>query len=52
MVPLWLKVFMLLITTIAGLAVAIILMPLNTYIKGILIEEEMDKIELATKMTN
>ena len=40
-----------LITTIAGLAVAIILIPINTYIKG-LIDEEMDKIELATKMTN
>lgn len=44
-------IYVALITTIAGLAVAIILMPLNTYIKG-LIEEEMDKIELATKMTN
>ncbi|MCI6931054.1 MAG: MotA/TolQ/ExbB proton channel family protein [Methanobrevibacter boviskoreani] len=40
-----------LITTIAGLTVAIVLTPLYTYIK-ILIEREMDKIELATKMTN
>ena len=40
-----------LITTIAGLTVAIVLTPLYTYIK-ILIESEMDKIELATKMTN
>ena len=35
----------------AGLTVAIVLMPLYTYIKG-LIDAEMDKIELATKMTN
>ena len=40
-----------LITTIAGLAVAIVLMPMNTYIKE-LVDAEMDKIELATKMTN
>ena len=44
-------IYVALITTIAGLAVAIILIPINTYIKG-LIDEEMDKIELATKMTN
>ncbi|MDR1721538.1 MAG: MotA/TolQ/ExbB proton channel family protein [Methanobrevibacter sp.] len=40
-----------LITTIVGLTVAIVLLPIYTYIKG-LIDEEMDKIELATKMTN
>lgn len=40
-----------LITTIMGLTVAIILLPIYTYIQG-LIEHEMDKIELATKMTN
>lgn len=40
-----------LITTIVGLLVAIILLPTYTYIQG-LIESEMDKIELATKMTN
>jgi biopolymer transport protein ExbB len=44
-------IYLALITTIAGLTVAIILMPLYTYIKG-LINQEMDKIELATKMTN
>lgn len=44
-------IYVALITTIAGLAVAIVLMPLYTYIKG-LIEDEMNKIELATKMTN
>lgn len=44
-------IYVALITTIAGLAVAILLIPINTYIKG-LIDEEMDKIELATKMTN
>lgn len=44
-------IYVALITTIVGLAVAIILVPLNTYIKG-QIESEMDKIELATKMTN
>ena len=38
-------------TTIMGLSVAIVLLPLHTYIQG-LIEAEMDKIELATKMTN
>ena len=40
-----------LITTISGLFVAIVLLPIMTYIKT-LIEREMDKIELATKMTN
>ena len=44
-------IYISLITTIAGLAVAIVLMPLNTYIKE-LVDDEMDKIELATKMTN
>ena len=44
-------IYIALITTIAGLTVAIVLMPLYTYIKG-LIDAEMDKIELATKMTN
>jgi len=38
-------------TTIMGLLVAIVLLPIYTYIQG-LIEAEMDKIELATKMTN
>ena len=40
-----------LITTIIGLTVAIILLPIYTYIQS-LISHEMDKIELATKMTN
>jgi biopolymer transport protein ExbB len=40
-----------LITTIVGLSTAIILLPLHTYIKN-LIDIEMDKIELANKMTN
>lgn len=40
-----------LITTIIGLTVAIILLPTYTYIQS-LISHEMDKIELATKMTN
>ncbi|MDR0900329.1 MAG: MotA/TolQ/ExbB proton channel family protein [Methanobrevibacter sp.] len=44
-------IYLALITTIAGLAVAIVLLPLYTYIKG-LIDKEMDKIELANKMTN
>ncbi|KZX15502.1 colicin uptake protein TolQ [Methanobrevibacter cuticularis] len=44
-------IYIALITTIAGLAVAIVLLPLYTYIKG-LIDKEMDKIELANKMTN
>ena len=38
-------------TTIVGLLVAIIMLPIHTYIQG-LVENEMDKIELATKMTN
>ena len=44
-------IYVALTTTIVGLAVTIILIPLHTYIQG-LIEIEMDKIELATKMTN
>lgn len=44
-------IYIALTTTIMGLLVAIILLPLHTYIQG-LIEAEMDKIELATKMTN
>ncbi len=40
-----------LITTIMGLLVAIILLPIYTYIQG-LVETEMDKIELVTKMSN
>lgn len=44
-------IYIALITTIAGLAVAITLLPLYSYITG-LIEKEMDKIELAKKMTN
>ncbi|MDR0912883.1 MAG: MotA/TolQ/ExbB proton channel family protein [Methanobrevibacter sp.] len=44
-------IYIALITTIAGLAVAIILLPTHTYIKN-LIDQEMDKIELANKMTN
>jgi biopolymer transport protein ExbB len=44
-------IYVALTTTIMGLLVAIILLPLHTYIQG-LIEAEMDKIELATKMTN
>ena len=44
-------IYVALITTIMGLAVAIVLLPLYTYIEN-LIEVEMDKIELATKMTN
>ena len=44
-------IYVALTTTIMGLLVAIILLPLYTYIQG-LIEAEMDKIELATKMTN
>ena len=44
-------IYIALITTIMGLLVAIILLPTYTYIQG-LIEAEMDKIELATKMTN
>ena len=44
-------IYVALTTTIMGLLVAIVLLPLYTYIQG-LIEAEMDKIELATKMTN
>lgn len=44
-------IYIALITTIVGLATAIILLPLHTYIKS-LIDVEMDKIELANKMTN
>ena len=44
-------IYVALTTTIAGLFVAIVLVPLHTYIQG-LVENEMDKIELATKMTN
>ena len=44
-------IYLALITTIMGLAVAIILMPIYSYITG-LVENEMDKIELAKKMTN
>lgn len=44
-------IYVALTTTIAGLFVAIVLLPLHTYIQG-LVENEMDKIELATKMTN
>ena len=44
-------IYVALTTTIAGLFVAIVLVPLHTYIQG-LVETEMDKIELATKMTN
>ena len=44
-------IYIALITTIIGLTVVIILLPLHTYIES-LVEEEMDKIELATKMTN
>ena len=44
-------IYIALITTIVGLTVVIILLPLHTYIES-LVEMEMDKIELATKMTN
>ena len=44
-------IYIALVTTIMGLGVAIILLPLHTYIKS-LIDVEMDKIELANKMTN
>ena len=44
-------IYVALTTTIMGLFVVIVLLPLYTYIQG-LIEVEMDKIELATKMTN
>lgn len=44
-------IYVALTTTIVGLLVAIIMLPIHTYIQG-LVENEMDKIELATKMTN
>ena len=44
-------IYIALITTIIGLTVVIILLPLHTYIES-LVEAAMDKIELATKMTN
>jgi len=44
-------IYIALITTIAGLAVAIITLPLYSYING-KIEDELDKIEIAKKMTN
>ncbi len=44
-------IYVALTTTIMGLLVAIILLPIYTYIQD-LISSEMDKIELATKMTN
>jgi biopolymer transport protein ExbB len=44
-------IYMALITTIAGLAVAIILLPFYSNIM-VRIDKEMDKIELAKKMTN
>lgn len=44
-------IYIALTTTIVGLLVAIIMLPILTYIQG-LVENEMDKIELATKMTN
>ncbi len=44
-------IYIALITTIAGLTVAIIILPLYTYINSS-IEEEIDKIDIAKKMTN
>lgn len=44
-------IYIALTTTIVGLLVVIIMLPIHTYIQG-LVENEMDKIELATKMTN
>lgn len=44
-------IYVALITTIAGLAVAIIILPLYTHINS-KIEGELDKIEIAKKMTN
>ena len=44
-------IYIALITTIMGLTVAIVLFPLHSYIAG-KIEDEMDKIEIAKKMTN
>lgn len=44
-------IYVALITTIAGLAVAIIILPLYTHINS-KIENELDNIEIAKKMTN
>ena len=44
-------IYVALVNTIAGLAVAIALLPLHSYITG-KIEDEIDKIEIAKKMTN
>jgi biopolymer transport protein ExbB len=44
-------IYIALITTIAGLAVAIIILPLYSLINS-KIETELDKIEIAKKMTN
>jgi biopolymer transport protein ExbB len=44
-------IYVALVNTIAGLAVAIMLLPLHSYITG-RIEGEIDKIEIAKKMTN
>jgi len=44
-------IYIALITTIADLTVAIIILPLYSYINSS-IEEEMDKIDIAKKMTN
>lgn len=44
-------IYIALITTIAGLTVAIIILPLYSYINS-KIEEEIDKIDIAKKMTN
>ncbi len=44
-------IYIALITTIVGLTVTIILIPIHTYIQS-LVDAELDKIELATKITN
>jgi len=44
-------IYVALITTIAGLTVAIVILPLYSYINS-KIEEEIDKIDIAKKMTN
>jgi biopolymer transport protein ExbB len=44
-------IYIALITTIAGLTVAIIILPLYSYINS-KIEEEIDKVDIAKKMTN
>jgi len=44
-------IYVALINTIFGLTVAIVLLPIHSYITG-QIENEMDKIEIAKKMTN